>query len=190
MAEISVCSFDPSLRNWGVARGFLDLDTLKVTIMDLDVIRPTLPTGKQVRANSKDVESAYQLFDGARKAAEGAQVIFAEVPEGSQSSRAMASYGICVGVLGSIRGMGSPFFPVTPTEVKKASAGSRTASKNDMIRWAMEQHPEAPWPMQKKNGEMVVIAGQAEHMADAIAAIYAGLDSLDFQRMIAFLKAA
>ena len=59
---------------------------------------------------------------------------------------------------------------VTPTEVKKATVGTKTASKNDMSAWAFEKHPEAPWVLRKG----FPLAKQ-EHMADAIAIIYAGM---------------
>lgn len=190
MKEIKVVGFDPSLNNWGIAIGTLNLSTMNMKVTHLDVINPVFESGKTTRKNSVDVERASQLYKAAIPACEGASAVFVEVPVGSKSARAMASYGICIGVLGSIRGTGVPFFEVTPHEVKLETAGKKTATKQEMISWAMARHPEAPWPMQKKNGEMIAIAGKAEHMADAVGAIYAGLQSADFQRMMAFLKAA
>lgn len=185
---IKVCGQDPSLRNWGLAIGTLHLDTLKVTIHKLSVVCPELNKGKQVRQNSLDLESALQLYEGAVHAAEGAQAVFVEIPIGSQSSRAMASYGVCVGVLGAFRANKTPFYEVTPIEVKMASYGSKTATKQQMIKWAMDNHPEANWPMKKQNGINSVIEGKAEHMADAIAAIYAGINSNSFKQMLSLMK--
>ena len=96
----------------------------------------------------------------------------------------MASYGICVGVLGALRISGIPFFEVTPTEVKLASFGTKTATKEQMIQWATKKHPEAPWPTYKRAGEVLVSESKAEHMADATAAIYAGVKSQPFQQLI------
>jgi Holliday junction resolvasome RuvABC endonuclease subunit len=186
---IKVVGQDPSLRNWGLAVGTLNLETRKLTIELLNLTNPVLPTGKQVRQNSTDLESAFQLYKGAVTAAEGAHAVFVEVPVGSQSARAMASYGVCVGVLGALRANGIPFFEVTPNEVKLASVGNKTASKQDMIRWAMAKHPEANWPMYKQNGASVVSEAKAEHMADAVAAIYAGISCNAFQQMLPFMKA-
>ena len=93
-------------------------------------------------------------------------------------SRAMASYGICVGVLGALRATGIPFFEVTPNEVKLAAVGSKVATKDTMINWAKHQHPEANWPK---------AASKAEHMADATAAIYAGLRTNEFKQLIQFI---
>ena len=183
--ELRVVGFDPSLRNWGIAQG--TINSGGITIKDLSVINPVLPAGKQVRQNSLDLESAKQLYRAAMAAAEDAQAIFVEVPVGSQSARAMVSYALCVGVLGAIRASGIPFFEVTPTEVKLAGAGKKTATKQEMIQWAMDKHPEAPWPTYTQHGKVLVSEGKAEHQADAVAAIYAGLASNPFQQMLPFI---
>lgn len=186
---IRVVGQDPSLRNWGLAVGTYDMETKKLTIDSLDLTNPELVKSKQVRQNSFDLESAFQLYTGAVTAAQGAHAVFVEVPVGSQSARAMASYGICVGVLGALRANGIPFFEVTPTEVKLAAVGNKTATKQDMIKWAMAAHPEANWPTYKQNGSTMVSEAKAEHMADAIAAIYAGMSCNSFKQMLPFLAA-
>ncbi len=178
---------DPSLRNWGLAEATFDLATRKLTVDRLSLTRPVLPTGKQARQNSSDLESAYQLYLGAIAAVAGAHAVFVEVPVGSQSARAMASYGICVGVLGALRANGIPFFEVTPTEVKLAGPGIKTATKEQMIRWATEKHPEANWPTFKQKGLTVVSEAKAEHMADAIGTIYAGAACNSFLQVLPFL---
>ena len=187
---IRVVGQDPSLRNWGLAVGHLNLETKKLTVDYVELTNPVLPTGKQVRQNSTDLESALQLYKAAADVSGGAHAVFVEVPVGSQSARAMASYGICVGVLGALRANGIPFFEVTPSEVKLASVGTKTATKQEMIKWAMAAHPEANWPTYKQNGKVMVSEAKAEHMADAIAAIYAGLSCNSFQQMLPFIKAA
>ena len=187
---IKVVGQDPSLRNWGLAIGSLDLDTKKLTIEYLNLTNPVLLKGKQVRQNSTDLESAFQLYNGAKDATVGASAVFVEVPVGSQSARAMASYGICVGVLGALRANGIPFFEVTPTEVKLATVGTKTATKQEMIEWAMASHPEANWPTYKQNGKTMVSEAKAEHMADAVAAIYAGLSCNAFQQVLPFIAAS
>ena len=123
-------------------------------------------------------------------AAQGAQAIFVEVPHGSQSARAMASYGVCIGVLGALRAMGIPFFEVNATEVKMAAVGNKTATKDEMIAWARLVHPEAPWPTYTQKGVEYVSEAKAEHMADATAAIYAGVRTPAFQQLLPILMAA
>ena len=185
--KLRLCGMDPSLRNWGLAVGTLDLETKKLMVEHVDVTCPVFSTGKQVRQNSKDLESAFQLYKGAIAAAKGAHAVFVEVPVGSQSARAMASYGICVGVLGALRANGIPFFEVTATEVKLAGPGIKEASKKQMIEWAMAAHPEANWSTYRQNGKDLVSEAKAEHQADAVAAIYAGMTSNAFQQMLPFM---
>lgn len=179
-----VVGFDPSLRNWGISKGTLSPDGLQ--IHEVDLINPALSTGKQVRQNSLDLESAKQLCAGALAAAAGADAIFVEVPVGSQSARAMASYGICVGILGALRATGIPFFEVTPNEVKLTTVGKKTATKQEMIEWAMNAHPEANWPTYNRLGKLQFSEAKAEHMADATAAIYAGIATNEFQQLLRF----
>lgn len=184
MGTLRVLGFDPSLRNWGMAAGHYCMSTEQLEIKAVNVVCPELPTGKQVRQNSKDVVAAHQLAAAAFLNARDAQAIFIEIPVGSQSARAMASYGICVGILGSLRAQGIPFFEVTPTEVKMCSVGSKTASKNQMITWATNTHPEIVWPTYTVKGKTQITEGKAEHIADAVAAIRAGTQLPEFQRFI------
>ena len=183
--RIKVVGFDPSLRNWGVAIASVEPGNPEsLYLEEVALINPTLPKGKQTRQNSLDLEAAKQLCAGAISAAQGAHAIFVEVPVGSQSARAMASYGVCVGVLGSLRASGIPLIEVTPTEVKLSGAGKATATKMEMIEWAMNKHPEANWPTYKQKGQLLVTTSIAEHQADATAAIYAGLASNTFKQML------
>jgi len=181
---------DPSMSNWGLAWGMYDPTDRTLRIKTVDVIKPVPITGKQVRQNSKDLGRAHDLFESALAATQGAKAVFVEVPVGSQSARAMASYGICCGVLGALRASGVPFFEVTPNEVKLATVGKKTASKSEIIKRAVTHHPGANWPMQTKNGASVPIASKAEHMADAIGAIEAGIELPSFQQLLQFSNVA
>jgi len=181
---------DPSLRNWGLAMATFDTATQQLTVNELALTCPELSKGKQVRQNSLDLASASQLYEGAIAAVRDAHAVFVEVPVGSQSARAMASYGICVGVLGALRANGIPFFEVTPSEVKLAGAGNKTATKQQMIEWAMAKHPEANWPIYKQHGKSLVSEAKAEHQADAVAAIYAGMACSSFKQLLPFMAAS
>ena len=178
--------FDPSLNNWGLAYGTYDLQSHELDILELGLIQPDVPKGKQTRQNSKDLIAAYQLAKRATEFIElyTPQVIFVEVPHGSQSARSMASYGICIGVLGALRAGDSAFFELTATEVKLAAVNTKKATKDQMIAWAMDKHPNAPWPMYTKSGQQTVVAGKAEHMADAVAAIHAGIQLSEFRQIV------
>lgn len=183
---LTVVGFDPSLNNWGIARGNLTIaNGGQLDIVALDVIQPTFSDSKQVRNNSKDLDRAEQLARGAMAAAQGADAIFVEVPHGSQSARAMASYAICIGVLGALRAQGIPFFELSEGEVKYTTLGKKgKTTKQEMINWAMRMQPNAPWPYH--NG--AINASKAEHMADATGTIYAGLRDKLFQQMVGILQ--
>lgn len=186
--HIVVVGFDPSLRNWGIAKGVYLPAEKRLIIEHLDLINPNISDGPKVRQNAKDMEAAEQLAAGAWSVMNDVQAVFAEVPHGSKSSRAMVSYGVCVGVLGALCTSGIPFYPVSEMEVKKATTNNREATKKDTIAWAMERHPEAPWPMRNKLGIPQVVESRAEHMADAVGTLYAGIASKQFQQALTLLK--
>lgn len=180
--KIPVLGMDPSLRNWGLAAAELCLDTGILSTPVISIVGTKSDDSKRVRQNSKDLQTAEDLAAGILPAARLAKAIFVEVPVGSQSARAMASYGTCVGILGSLRALGIEIIEVTPTEVKTHFTGNKNATKDDMIRTAMEYYPEAAWPFLK--GKVVA---KAEHMADAIAAIHAGVHTPVFQQLMRLL---
>ena len=169
---------DPSLRNWGLAVGVLDITDGMLRMDQGLVIRPKEETSKPVRKNSKDMEIAEILSKELKPFVYGAQVIFVEVPVGSQSARAMASYGVCVGILGAFRAHGISIIEVTALEVKQALTGVRLATKDMMIQQARKLYPDLPLPMHRGK-----IAGEAEHIADAIGAIHAGARTPMFQQL-------
>ena len=182
--KIPVLGMDPSLRNWGLAFGELDLDTGELSTPRLSIIQPKDLQGKQVRQNSNDLHLAEQLSTGVIPVAECAKVIFVECPVGSQSARAMASYGVCVGVLGAIRAAGIPLIEVTALESKLALTGLREATKRQMIDAAHAYYPDANWPRHKGT-----VPNTAEHLADAIAAIHSGVRTPTFQNLMRLFKA-
>ena len=191
MNKIRVCGFDPSMRNWGMAVADLDLRSGLLDVPTLSIIQPRDEKSKQVRKNSKDLALAKQLFEGAYNTAKSCKVVFVEVPVGSQSARAMASYGVCVGVLGSLAGLGITIIEVSPEENKKALTGIKHATKEAMISAAMAEYPTANWPRQERNGATFKkgdLKAEAEHVADAIGAIHAGCATPTFQTLLKLLR--
>lgn len=179
--KISVIGMDPSLRNWGLAKGFLDLESGELSDPVLALVQTgEEPKGKQVRVNSYDLEAAEILAAGVFPFLKDAKAVFAEVPVGSQSAAGMKGYGVCIGVMGAIRSMGIPIIEVTATESKLTLAGIRTATKAQMIKAAMSYYPNSNWPVHQGK----INAAKAEHMADAIAAIHAGVLTPMFQNLM------
>lgn len=193
--KLKVLGLDPSMSNFGIAKATLDLDTMKFTVDALHVVQTEPEKDKKVRKvvrkNSEDLERAQLLHKGAMEAVEGHFIAFVEVPVGSQSSRAMASYGVSLGVIAAVANA-MPVVQVTPTEVKMAGCGIKTATKGEMIEAMVAKYPDAPWPRYTQNGKGFkkgdIHAGEAEHLADALAAIEAGIGTDEFRRTIAVFK--
>jgi Holliday junction resolvasome RuvABC endonuclease subunit len=183
MRSIPVLGMDPSLRNWGLASAELDLETGVLSTPVLSLIETKPVKGKQVRQNSKDLHSAQQLAERAFAEARKHKAVFVEVPHGSQSANAMKGYGICIGLLAAMRAEGIPFVEVSATEVKFCFTGDKEASKMQMIGRAMVLYPQANFPMNRGK-----VADKAEHVADAIAAIHAGVKTPFFQNLMRMFK--
>lgn len=175
--KVPVLGFDPSYRSWGIAQAMLNLDTGLLENLHVGIINTEKSTNKQLRVNSDDLNRCKTLASGVFPLAKQAEFIFAEVPVGSQSSDAMKSYGVCCAILGSLLSQGHNVIQVTPEEVKLSLFGSAFATKKEMIQKAFELFPDANWP---KHGNKLVLS-KAEHMADAIGAILAGIKTPDFQ---------
>lgn len=182
--KLNVLGFDPALRNWGMAAGVLDTDTLEVSIKTVETFQPERTKHKQVRQSSTDIDAARQLTQYALDKAKQADVVFVEVPVGSQSAAGMKAYGICIGVLGALREANIALIELTPQAVKLASVGNKKASKQEMIDWAVRNFPTANWPEQTVRGEKKIIKSKAEHSADACAAIVAGTQDKLFQQSL------
>ena len=182
--KISVAGMDPSMANWGIAEAVLDLQDGTLSTPVLSLVQPRDGDGKkQVRKNSLDLCRATELAAAALEVGRRSKVVFVEVPVGSQNARAMCSYGMCLGVLGSLRSEGIEIIEVSPDENKKIFTGNKNATKADMIAKAVELYPEANFP--SHGGK--ISATKAEHCADAIAAIHAGVKTPVFQHLMRLL---
>lgn len=190
--KMKVVGVDPSLRNFGLCAGTIDLshEDFPFELEELKLVESESDKAskKVVRKNSDDLRRATKLqrtmteFINKHEA----QMVIVEVPVGSQSARSMASYGICIGVLASIR---KPMIQVTPTEVKLSTVGSKTASKDAMIKWATQAYPDAAWLTRKVKGEVTFVA-KNEHLADSVAAVHAGILTEPFIQAVGILGMA
>lgn len=164
---------DPSFSNWGLALAEYTPGG-PLSIEELACVSPKAVKQRGVRRNSLDLDRCSMLAQSVLPATRCVDVVLVEVPVGSQSSRAAVSYGVCLGILGALS-KHLPVIQLTPAEVKRALTGNAEATKDEMIDAAVLRHPEAPWPRRRVKGELIVIKKSAEHMADAVGAIQAGL---------------
>ena len=188
MTPIKVLGVDPALRNFGFAVSTVDLDTYQIMKVEcLELSKTEDDAGKKVRRNSDDLRRARVHADALRKWSnpDDVSIAFIEVPVGSQSARAMASYGICIGVLTNCR---CGVVEVTPTEVKVGATGSKTATKEEMIDWAYGKYADAYGWLTRKQGGKFVLKKENEHLADAIGAINAGLKTSQWAQLKGLLR--
>ena len=178
--RIPVAGFDPSLANWGIAEGVVDLSTGELDSVKLETVKTAKGKNKQIRTNSDDLQRAEDLATRVFEVGKRNKVIFVECPVGSQNASGMKAYGVVVGILGALRAIGVQVIEVTATEVKVALTGDKNATKEQMIKQAVTFYPDANWPRLKG----VVIASKAEHMADSLGAIHAGVNTPLFQNLI------
>ena len=183
--NLKILGIDPALRNFGYAIASVSVDTGEIlSIDDLVLIKTEDDAGKKVRRNSDDLRRAKIHVDALKRLCKGVDFAMAEVPVGSQSARAMASYGVCIGVLAACE---VPLIQVTPTENKVCATGKKTATKEEMIEWAHGKFPDAPWLMRKSKGQMVM-KNENEHLADAVGAVYAGLQTDEWKHTLSMIK--
>ena len=181
--HIPVAGFDPSFTNWGIAEGQLDLETGYLNGVELEVVSTEKGKTKQVRTNSDDLQRCEELARKALEVGRRCKAIFVEVPVGSQNASGMKAYGVVCGILGTLRAEGIQIIEVTPTEVKKTFTGNKNATKEQMIAQAVQLYPDANFPMHRGQ-----IASKAEHVADALAAIHAGVSTPIFQNLLRILR--
>ena len=185
---LNVLGMDPSFSNWGFAAAKYCIETKELKVLRLHIATTAKTKVKNSRVSTDDLARATVLSKAAHNWIEDAHVAFVEVPHGSQSARAMASYGVCIGVLAGLRATNHPFIQVSELEVKLATIGKKTASKDEIIKRASTLYPKLNWPTTTRKGKVSLTSQKCEHMADAIGAIEAGLLTDDFAQLLALRK--
>lgn len=188
MKSMKIIGMDPSTSNWGICQAEVNLDTLDVVISDLILITTESEKAKGVMKQSDDLRRAKELRKGAWKACEGYKLCISEIPYMNPAGYPAANFnsGLVTGVLASLP---IPLIQVFPQDVKMMATGARNAAKEEMIETAMMKHPEAPWLMRKSKGKMRPIKAN-EHLADAMWVIYTGLQSVQFQQLLAMYRSS
>lgn len=174
MTTLTVLGIDAAFSNMGLAR--MSVESRGGHIIDVESLCLVCTEGqhkKEVRKSSDDLRRARELHDALIRECGGTFLAMAEVPSGSQSSRASWSLGIAVGILA---GCPVPVIQVSQLEVKLASVGKKTASKDEMIEWARSLYPHANWLTHRGK-----LTKSNEHLADAIATVHAGVRTETFK---------
>lgn len=184
-APLILAGIDPSLSNFGMSKFEFDDEGLYPIDSKLQITKPEADKKAKVRKNCDDLSRATLLYDALHEFIIDCDYVFMELPVGSQSARSMVSYAMCVGIAASIKKQ--PLILVMPNEVKLATGLNSTASKEQMIAWAVKKYPDIKWLRErnKPNGKLVKAN---EHIADSVAAVEAGLRTPEFSRILALYK--
>ena len=179
-------AIDASMRNCGLVFGNYDVNTGACSIEDGFLIQTFRNNDKNIRASSKDYEACKEMYTKMHVFLDSfaPQIMFAEMPTGSQSANGMKSYGISLMLLGTI---GVPVIQVSPQEVKVAAVDSKTASKDTMIQWAIKTYPNIKWLTRKVKGVDTYL-NKNEHIADACGAVEAGMLTDQWQQLLSVLR--
>lgn len=189
MGKLRVAGLDGSKANFGIAIVDIDMDSLKLDVVDLILIKTARTKKKQVRASSDNLRRAQEVAHPLRDHLKQCISVFGEVPSGGQDYHSVLGFGTVIGIYASII---PPFIEVSPAETKMAAVGTKTASKEEMVEWAVEKYPDAPWRRYKQNGKNYKkgeITKDNEHLADGVAVVHAGILLPSFQQTIAILRA-
>lgn len=184
--KITIIGMDPSTSHFGMCKATVDIHTLEIQVVDLILTNTESESKKGVIKQSDDLRRAHEVRTGMLNVCAGAALAVSEIPFCNPGGYASANFnsGLVTGVLASCP---IPLIQVFPADVKIAAVGHRHAAKEEMIEWAIAKHPDAPWLMRKLKGKMYPIA-KNEHLADALAAVYAGVRTKQFEQVMALYK--
>ena len=181
--KYKIIGFDPSLRNWGYCIATYDVYARTLEFTNGGVIHSKPDKGFK-RKNLEDLQSATQLYSELNTLLKTHQpdYLVAELPVGSQSSRAMVSYATCISLCAVLAyGDGQktiPLFAITPYSIKKEVSGTTEASKEEVINWVKENYPQAyEWVSKYPKSKQ-------EHICDAIVAVHCAVSNQTMEDII------
>lgn len=160
-----VLGVDPGLASLGMAR--VRLLAVGELVEELRVVRTEPSTRKRkVRAADDNVERLRVLLDALIVASQDVVAICSEAQSWPRNAASAIKVGMVWGLLVAVADLRHvPILQVSPQQLKRTVAGSRSASK-EQVQTALERrYPELPdWPAYR------------EHAADALGAVVACLD--------------
>lgn len=172
-------SVDPSLANTGVIWG--EIIDGKINLIGYKLIQTEKSKDKKIRSSSDLANRCKEIYQELTSIIGyfNPAVTFAETPSGSQSYNSALSYGISCYTIGIIN---PPPIQVTPIEVKKATVGTKTATKKEIIDYVENKYPDF---LLKKNGKVL---GHMEHIADAVCIVEAGIKTNEYKQLVSILR--
>lgn len=185
--KLCIVGMDPSYKNWGLCKGLYNTDTHKIHMQDVSLLKIPVVKNRKLRKQMTafekaeiDITRSIQLIKALDLYLQNCQVIFTEIPHGSQNSRAAVSMGILLALLGYIE-KDRKLIKVVANDIKLATIGHAQATKNEIVDRAVSLCPNLNWPTSKCQEQKRIDYGTAEHMADAMGAIEAGINLPEFK---------
>jgi hypothetical protein len=181
-----IVGVDLALRNVGLVKMRVPVDpSVPPALLDMRLIKTVKSTDKKVRKSSDDVAAAREVIVQLRAFTQDSTALAVEVPGGAQSYGAANSFGIAKGIIAGFY----PVIEVQPRETKLYSVGNLKATKDEMVAWARERYPAGEWLTRKLKGKLELL-NDNEHLADAIAVVYAARHTDQFKFLAAAVQAA
>jgi hypothetical protein len=142
-----------------------------LTILDSTTIKTKQNPTISKRKNVQDVSRVSSLIVDVMSYIDSIDVthIYIETPVGSQSSRAMFSYGVCITIEAYLKSID---YTVVSTSIRDTITRVNGSNKSDTIAYIHNLFPD----LLKKNKAGEPLKHQ-EHVADAACAILNGLDA-------------
>lgn len=175
MSKIIVAGMDISLTNLALVKSTLDLKSGYLDEPKFKLITTAPSKDKTVVKRLDDVTRCRELYLGFQQYITGVDVLFVELPTGSQMYNGAKSYAVSCYTLATTD---IPYILIDPKYLKQCTAG-KGATKKEMIAWAREEFPDMNIPK---------AANRAEHVADALGAIYAGVTTNEFKLITSGIK--
>ena len=194
---ITMLGIDPGLSNTGYAVALVDVEQARIVkTLELGTIQTERETAKTIRRTSDDLRRARKIHRELKSVVErhAISVAACEMQSTTPYKRISLNFGVTLGVIASF-----DFFLVEllARDVKKAVTGDRDATKEKVISWALEmtRNDDVHWPTSARQNRMDLsyrarhVTLAAEHQADALAVIFAALQSEQMSDLRALQKA-
>lgn len=194
---ITMLGIDPGMQHTGYAVADVDLAARQIIMVrDMGVLTTKRENCRQVRRSSDDLRRARSLrtrLDALTKRYR-IDVAASEMASTAPFVRIALNFGIMLGVLSSFDFL---LIELLPQDVKEAVTGNRSATKRDIVKWALgvPSEPGVRWPKAARPNKLelshngVEIANSGEHQADALAVIHAALHSEQLAGIVSLERA-
>lgn len=180
---IRVAGGDPGFVNFGLASATIDLDSSVIDVDIIDIIVTEPSKNKSVLSSADSVRRIQEVHNGYTKFIEPCHVVFIEMPStGAKDANSLRALSYALAIASCTK---KPIVQLKPAEVKEHAFG-KGASKDEMVEWATDLYPNLKWPKGRKYCGKY--SSKAEHMADAIGAIHAGVASSQFLLSLSMMK--